>query len=204
MPSGNEFVKLCHPGYAFGFSIMLQLRPMDSCALSLHNTGNTCFGLHYNTAATACFIIAANRPGVLLSQRFTQLEFAVHVQSLPECLKPDLGHLLKPRYWYYPLDWDKGPKPRYPVCPDFRSWAFPHEHFPTFEPWNHSTAASVPEEGCDVAPSCAPAFVKGRDKRCKVSDYADVLESAHLLPREESLWVCLPLPPAALPLICIL
>ena len=96
---------------------MLGLKPNDSCTLF----GNTSFGVHYNTAATACFIVAANRSGVLLSQRFTQPEFAAHIQSHPECLKPDLDHLLtKRRYWYYPLDWDKDPKPRYPVCPDFQ------------------------------------------------------------------------------------
>jgi len=213
MPGDNEFVKLCHPGYAFGSSVMLQLRPVDSlanapsttttitdlpeatAALSLYGTGNTRFGLHYNTAATACYIIAANRPGVLISQRFTQSQFAAHVQSHPECLTPDLDQLLtKHRYWFYPLHWDKDPEPRYPVCPDFRSWAFPHERFPTLEPWNHSTAANVPlENGVrerNVAPSAASASVKIRDKRCKISDYADALKCAHLVPWEESLWVC--------------
>ncbi|KAF8514801.1 hypothetical protein BDD12DRAFT_116191 [Trichophaea hybrida] len=208
MPGHNEFVKLCHPGYAFGSSVMLQLRPIDSlatvpsttttitdlaeatAALSLHGTGNTRFGLHYNTAATACYIIAANRPGVLFSQLFTQSQFAAHVQSHPECLAPNLDQLLTNKwYWFYPLDWEKDPKPRYPVCPDFRSWAFPHQHFPTLEPWNHSNVPLDEEiREYNVAPSAASASVKSRDKRCKISDYADALESAHLIPREESIW----------------
>ncbi|KAF8539796.1 hypothetical protein BDD12DRAFT_980730 [Trichophaea hybrida] len=211
MPGINELINLCHPGYAFGSSVMLQLPPIDTlattpsttttitdlaeatAALSLHGAGSMRLGLHYNTAATACYIIAANRPGVLLLQRFTQSQFAAYVQSHRECLTPDLDQLLtNNRYWFYPLDWDKDPTPRYPVCPDFRSWAFPHEHFPTLKPWNQSTATNVPlGEGVrehNVAPSAASASVKKRDKRCKISDYADALESAHLIPREESFW----------------
>jgi len=135
----NEFVELCHPGDVFKSSVMLQLWQIDSpatvpsttttvtdlaeatAAFALHSTENTGFGLHYNTAVTAWYIIAANCPGILLSQLFTQSQFAAHVQSHPDSLTPNVDQLWTNNcYWFYPLDWEKDPKPRYPVCPDFR------------------------------------------------------------------------------------
>jgi hypothetical protein len=160
-------------------------------------TPRTYFGIHYNTAATACFFLAANRIGILLPRLLTQSEFAAYVEANPDDVNPPLGIdqlLSEPRYYFYPLDWGTDDTPDYPVCPDFRRWGFPHEHFATLVRWNLPGNGDSDTEVDNVEPivatSAVSQFVKERDRRCKISDYADGLESAHTVPKEEANWVC--------------
>ncbi|KAF8241557.1 hypothetical protein K440DRAFT_241928 [Wilcoxina mikolae CBS 423.85] len=215
-------VELCHPGYPRLppiLHVMLLLPQVDSITTTTPSvvahidlndaianlaltdtttpTPRTYFGIHYNTAATACFFLAANRIGILLPRLLTQSEFSAYVEANPDAVNPplDLDQLFsEPRYYFYPLDWDTDDTPDYPVCPDFRRWGFPHEHFASLVAWNltgdDDSDAEVGNVEPIIATSAVSQFVKERDRRCKISDYADGLESAHTVPKEEANWYC--------------
>lgn len=110
-----------HPGYDDQTNILFRLPAFDS--------GDSInWGIHHDTALTACSIIACNIAGFLSHTRLSR--------SVPRPSIPSPDSLLMGRtYYFYPVSWrDTGITEdndlRYPVCPDFMDWQFPLTNFP--------------------------------------------------------------------------
>ncbi|KXX76683.1 hypothetical protein MMYC01_206511 [Madurella mycetomatis] len=144
-------VDFLHPGYP-GRAVLLSLLALDDG------------GIDFDTALTACGLVAGNRwsDGFFSSDR----SGAVSVE------RPDDGILREPQYFFQlpgPLD------PPYPIVPRFSHWRFPHSDLPPlWQRWAADTAAT--RMGGETA------------RRCVLSNYGDGLEMAHLLPASEDDW----------------
>lgn len=109
-----------HPGYDDQSNLLFRLQAFDSA-------DSLTWGLHHHTALTACSIIACNVEGFLSPTRLGS--------STPPIL-PSLDSLLTSRvYYFYPSTVSGGIELasvdlRYPICPDFIHWQFPHNDFP--------------------------------------------------------------------------
>jgi hypothetical protein len=75
-------------------------------------------------------------------------------------------------------------KEPYPICPSFEYWRFPHDNIPAS--W-YSGVQLAPQPNNIPAANLSPAIIN-RDKSCKLTDYHDGLEGAHLCPRNEYPW----------------
>ncbi len=121
-------------------------------------------GIDFDTALAACGLVAGNRwsDGFFSSDRGG----AVSVEP------PDDGILREPQYFFQlpgPLD------PPYPTVPRFSHWRFPHGDLPPlWQRW--------------VADAAAARMEGDPARRCVLSNYADGLEMAHLLPAGEDDW----------------
>jgi hypothetical protein len=121
-------------------------------------------GVDYDTALTACGLIAGNRwgDGFFSSDRIG----AVKVE------RPNDGILREPQYFFQlpaPLD------PPYPVVPRFSEWRFPHNNLPPlWQRWAENAAAT--------------RTVAEAARRCVLSNYGDGLEMARLIPAGEDDW----------------
>ena len=116
-------------------------------------------------------------------------------------LQPGWDGLLLGRsyYFYVPNDRHQGSETsssslseayRYPVCPSFEHWQFPHDNMP---PWWPTTtvAEDLIEDPDPLAPPSASnltAHILRRDRKCLVTGSKDYIERAHLCPRAELEW----------------
>ncbi|PMB64022.1 hypothetical protein BM221_010187 [Beauveria bassiana] len=147
-PSRVDFL---HPGYS-GSAVLLSLPALDDG------------GIDFDTALTACGVVAGNRwrDGFFSSDR----SGASRVQ------RPDDSILRELQYFFQlpgPLD------PPYPTVPRFSHWRFPHNDVPAlWQRWSADAAAA--RMGGEAA------------RRCVLSNYGDGLEMAHLLPAGEDDW----------------
>lgn len=113
---GLEFIKFLHPAYDSPGNILFTLPAVDSTVLGESK------GVHHGVALTACRIIAGNAPG-FLSTSPVQL-------SAENTLSFD--HVLTaPQYFFHLTTTNGDTSTPYPICPEFRSWAFPHDCLPT-------------------------------------------------------------------------
>lgn len=119
-------------------------------------------GIDFDTALAACGVVAGNRwsDGFFSSDK----PGAVRVQ------RPDDGVLRDPEYFFQL----PGPVP-YAVVPRFAHWRFPHNDLPAvWQRWaSNSTAAREENKATG---------------RCVLSNYADGLDMAHLIPTAEEDW----------------
>ncbi|KAK0627942.1 hypothetical protein B0T14DRAFT_493937 [Immersiella caudata] len=123
-------------------------------------------GIHFDTALVACGLIAGNRWG----DGFFSSDPSGSPADAVE--RPHDDILRGPQYFFClpgPLN------PPYPVVPRFSHWRFPHGNLPP--PWQQWTAAARSGRDAEAAA-----------RRCVVSNYADGLEMAHLLPAGEDDW----------------
>ncbi|KAF4980499.1 hypothetical protein FZEAL_3503 [Fusarium zealandicum] len=124
-------------------------------------------GIDYTTAHTACGILAGNRwDGFFSRDRAGD-------QRIEE---PRDGVLRDERYFYHLPG--SSPDQPYPILPRFSDWLFPHQALPPA--WNilqHQMLLEVEEQG--------DRLDKGH---CCLSNYADVVESAHLVPAAQAEW----------------
>jgi hypothetical protein len=74
------------------------------------------FGVHHETALTACQIIACNEPGFLSTSTNRS---DINAQTSPECHR-----FLTSNKYYYHLVTQPG-DPNYCICVDFAVWSFP-------------------------------------------------------------------------------
>lgn len=114
-----ESVAFRHPAYDDQNNTFLRLRAFDT-------PDSFNWGIHHDTALIACSIIACNMKGFLTPTR---------LGSLPYPTVPSPETMLMGRvYYFYPSAYGNsntaGIDLRYPVCPDFLHWQFPHNVFP--------------------------------------------------------------------------
>ena len=132
------------------------------------------FGLHHETVATACMIIAYNRPGYLSKSRKR------NSGRVDIALNP----FLHPGSYYYHLDSET--EEPYSICRDFRQRSFPHNKVP------HSWSAVPSAENWDwpSSSSLVSQKVKDRDNVCLVTGSMEYVTTSHVVPKDEDTWVC--------------
>jgi hypothetical protein len=158
-------------------------------------------GVEHRTALIACGIVACNEwRGYLTTSRSGT------------ALSPALVPLLTDAVYYYVVpmpddednndnddnddaenDDDDGRRRRcsrgfaghykYPLCPSFAHWSFPHGQLP--ETW---PSGAVPVPGSSVTPSNLSPVANARDRGCVVSRSGDEAQGAHLVPRADAAW----------------
>lgn len=111
----SQFIKFLHPAYDSPGNIMFTLPAVDTTVFG----GSK--GVHHGVALTACRIIAGNAPGYLSTLR-----------NPPITQNPiSFDHVLAAPEYFFHLTTSGDPSTPYPICPEFRSWAFPHDCLPT-------------------------------------------------------------------------
>lgn len=176
IPSENlkdhQTISFAHPGYkdtSAEFNIFLRLPSADQIG--------DVSGVHHGTALTACQIIANNAfdKGFLASDPAGNNRVHIPIDGL---LTEKLYYFVIPNLtgMYIILDSyiiiitnnSFSILEPYPVVPSFRDWEFPHDKLP------------------DSWPVVRQPLFNGY--RCSVSNFTQLLESAHLIPGEEADW----------------
>ena len=131
-------------------------------------------GLEYGFALTACAVIAGNRWDGFFTNEVdgTPLQFA-H------------GDIMPKGEYYFRI---KGSTPEdpYPIIPTFREWPFPHNDLPPS--WADSIQPPSPTSGRSYAPSNFSTAIITQNITCRMSDFEEGTEAAHLCPRSELEW----------------
>jgi len=120
VPTNPSFVSFCHPTNE---RIFLSL-PKNNVLPSTQET----FGVHQETARTACQIIASNEPGFLST--------STNRNDINAQMSPVRHPFLTSRRHYYHLA-TQPEAPNYRICINFAFWSFPHDHFPPL--WARAT-----------------------------------------------------------------
>lgn len=140
-----------------------------------YGRGNTLFALpacegagaegkaHYATVYTACAIISNNRYDGWLSSTLS---------GEPRTY-PDLEGLVPAGIYYLHFEPDPNSQP-YPVVPNFRAWAFPHNYLPSL--WNRSA-----QEVAMIGP-------RTDIETCRLTKKRLACENAHIIPKTERQW----------------
>lgn len=100
-------INFLHPGYSPPSNVLFSLPALDNG------------GVHHGVALTACIIVSGNRQGNLStspSGQNSSLQF------------DDV--LMESEYYFHPEPGEVLSDVPYPICPDFRSWLFPHRQLP--------------------------------------------------------------------------
>jgi len=131
--------------------------------------------LHTRTALAACYVIACNTPGFFALEK----DRAVAVRIKTEFLDID-------RVFYH-LE-DENMPVRYPICTRFSNWKFPHDGLP--DDWRVIESDSATWY-CDASsPDEVSVAVVMRDECCRTTKYDRGLDSCHVIPVSEGVWVC--------------
>ena len=162
----ESIIRFRHPGYGdeFDQSVLFEIYAFDD------NNGSP--GLHYQTALTACAIVAGNAWNGYFTTR----------QGGQEIPHPAGQMLSSPQDYYFHVP-ENHHEP-HAIFPSFADWIFPHDALP-------SDFETTPLTGLMLAPRDASSFsvaVAERDGTCRLSFYKDCIESAHLVPKEEAEW----------------
>ncbi|SPO07578.1 uncharacterized protein DNG_10273 [Cephalotrichum gorgonifer] len=115
-------------------------------------------GVHHRTALLACQIVAGNAFDGAL---YTDREGQHPAQTHPD------GVLENDEYFFIVKN---NYRLQYPVVPSFRDWTFPHGQVP------------------DSWPTIYPEDYAAITRRCFLTNHANGLEEAHVVPREEADW----------------
>ena len=156
-------ISIKHPGYSDRQSTLFNLPGFD-------NNGTT-VGVHFGTIKTICSILTRSDDG-----------FFTNVVDGP-AIDLAFDAVLGQGDYYYNIPND----PQYAIYPSFDEWPFPHETLP--EPYSHAGPRALSHTGSAITPvSLVSAMVVARDKRCLVSRDEDILQKAHLCPKDKQAW----------------
>ena len=136
------------------------------------------FGVHHETALTACQIIACNKPGFLST--------STNRNDVKDQTSPKRHPFLTSARYYYHLHVQPDDT-NYCICVDFALWSFPHHNLPP------SWVRETPLEDAGFERSnwtAISAGVKERDPRCRISGWIDNKLTAHIVPADQIEWVC--------------
>ncbi|KAH8743339.1 hypothetical protein F5883DRAFT_441084 [Diaporthe sp. PMI_573] len=159
--SFNRVVEFCHPGYEYPHNVLLKLNAIEPEPETPSNVRR--FGVHHDTARTACAILANNAwEGYLTADEPTGTRIPI---DDPERV------LINNRYYFHHPSYPAS-DPKYPIVADFQSWEFPSQ-LPSY--W-HSLVIP-PREPLLQPPQC-----------CVVTGRHIPLESAHLVPVNQTFW----------------
>ncbi|KAH7019711.1 hypothetical protein EDB80DRAFT_676682 [Ilyonectria destructans] len=124
-------------------------------------------GIHYDTAHTACAILTGNRWDGYFSE---------NPNGNIRVDRPRDG-ILRENHYFFCLPSTSTSTEPYPVIPRFTDWRFPHRNLPSI--WRQlQEQLNAPRAGVQPNPS----------GYCCLSDYADAVEMAHLVPSSLSAW----------------
>lgn len=157
-----------HPGYENDDddSIFLELPGFD------HEIG----GIHHGTALIICGIIACNT----WDGYFT---ITINGEKIQE------GHdeVLKGNEYYFHNPTAENGGIAYPLFACFNDWVFPHGKLPpAFSAITTSSTARTLR--ADTPAANLSQTIIDRDSTCRISDYGDALEAAHLCPTNVDTW----------------
>ncbi|KAH8650750.1 hypothetical protein BGZ61DRAFT_469186 [Ilyonectria robusta] len=122
-------------------------------------------GIHYDTAHTACAILANNRwDGYFSHDKHGRLK------------AQPLDGILRNEQYYFCLPSSDPLTDSYPVIPRFRDWRFPHGDLPPiWKKLKDQLRAKGPGD-------------KSKGANCLLSNCGDAVESAYLVPSAQSYW----------------
>lgn len=157
-------IRFRHPHYSPPNNILL-----DLCALD-----GTDGGLEFGFAHTACSLISGNRADGYFTSKIdgTALSFT-HGDVM----------VLKDYYFQIPNSTRENP---YPIVPTFRDWRYPHDDLPPL--WFDSIQPPSRLSTRSYAPSNFSGAILAQNTSCRISDYIEATEAAHLCPRSELHW----------------
>jgi hypothetical protein len=170
VPDNPIFVSFCHPTNKRLFLSLPKNNVLPSTS--------EIFGVHHETALTACQIIACNEPGFLSTSTDRS---DINARTSPEHHQ----FLTSKRYYYHLVT--QPDDPNYRICVDFAFWSFPHNHLPP------SWARATPIDDAGFSGSNwtdISSRIKQRDLHCRVSDWFDNKSTAYIVPADETHWVC--------------
>jgi hypothetical protein len=164
-PEQPVFVRFYHPANGLAFLTLPAYDVLSRSPLK--------FGIHYQTALTACCILACNKSGYLSTSR----DGSGRVDD-------DLDAIIPISKYFYHLD-NPGSDALYPLCRDFATWKFPHNCLPiSWQP-----AAPTLPSIFTVNWSVQSQRIKERDHACLVTGWKDSLTTAHVVGAAEEDWV---------------
>ncbi|KAF4449623.1 hypothetical protein FALBO_16621 [Fusarium albosuccineum] len=165
--SKTRFIKIFHPGYYEPDEE--QYDPNGDVLISLPALDDG--GIHHDTAHTACAILAANRWDGYFSR---------DPEGRGKIDRPPDGILRDKSYFFCLPSTSTSPGSNehpYPVIARFSDWRFPHDDLPPL--WKrlqkHMEDVGAGSQLVD-------------NSRCCLSNYADGIEQAHLVPSSQSIW----------------
>jgi hypothetical protein len=164
VPSAGDSrqIRIIHPGYSSSggddeFNVLISFEAFDD--------GGT--GIDYDTAHTACAILANNAWDGYFSE---------DVDGKKKASPPD-GILRHDRY-YFCLPSSISPSTdQYPIVPRFKDWRFPHQILPSI--WTRLRDQKRLDQKRES---------QSGHGRCLFSNCGDVVEQAHLIPSQQSSW----------------
>ncbi|KAF4345756.1 hypothetical protein FBEOM_277 [Fusarium beomiforme] len=148
-------VRIIHPGYYYSggdpdFDVLISFEAFD-------NDGS---GVDYDTAHTACAIIAGNTWDGYFSKD----------PHGKEKIHPPNRVLSYGRYYFCLPSSNDPSTDQYPIIPRFKDWRFPHNNLPPI--WKRLYSQ----------------YRSNGSPRCVMSNCGDVVEQAHLVPSQQSSW----------------
>lgn len=160
----RQRICLRHPHY----------RPPTNVLLDLLAPDGPDGGLEYGFAHTACAVIAGNRWDGFFTHEIdgTPLQFV-------------RGDIMPKGAYYFQIE-GSTPENPYPIISTFREWPFPHDDLPPF--WADSIQPPSSTSGRSYAPSNFSAAIITQNISCRMSDFEEGTEAAHLCPRSELEW----------------
>ncbi|GKU09352.1 hypothetical protein FLAG1_10119 [Fusarium langsethiae] len=155
-----RYISIIHPGYFQSGSdpesdVLISFEPFDD--------GGT--GIHYDTAHTACAILAGN-----LWYGYFSTDIHGKIRA-----NPSDGILRDERYYFCLPTSDDPATDKYPIVPRFRDWRFPHRNLPPI--WKRYQEYLAQQDSIAI-----------KGDRCAVTNCGDVVEEAHILPSQQEPW----------------
>jgi len=157
-------ITFLHPGYPDGNNTLLILPRFDAG------------GVHYETARTACALLANNRwDGYFALTRGGD--------SVVDTLDGGIDGILMDQIYYFCLPsnitsaastTERATEP-YPVVPSFDNYRFPHGNLPSS--WVAAKIEPAPSE-----------LVGERDRTCRITNWSAPLETSHIIPVAQESW----------------
>ena len=148
----------------------------DNVILELPGFDHESGGVHHATALVVCGIIACNT----WNGYFTRTKDGAKIGEAHDEI------LLGSEYYFHNPEYETSQE-AFPLFACFNDWVFPHGRIPpTFDAVITSSMPRTSREDTPAA-NLSQAIID-RDQTCRVSDYGDGLEVAHLCPSNVDVW----------------
>ncbi len=157
-------VSILHPGYKDSEENTLFTLPcLDKKAGIV--------GLHFGTVAILCATLSGRFDGYFTRERDSQR------------IQLEFDELLNDGIYYYHIPGTLS----YPVFPNFDHWEFPHSTLPS-EYDRQAKQPSIRSALASATDIAASTTVTDRDRSCRLSRDADIVEKAYLAPKHKIDW----------------
>ncbi|KAI1473280.1 hypothetical protein F4774DRAFT_405077 [Daldinia eschscholtzii] len=171
-PSIPPFVKIRHPHYDLGHSLLFNFPALDD-------------GIEYDIVWTACCIVLGNawtRPEK--DQPYLSLS---RPRGSPAIVVPANGILPVGTYYLHDPLFATDEESPYPITPTFHHWEFPHNNVPSLWLEGHGIQPN-PSHLYAASPSTFRDKVLVRDESCRMTLVRGGVEQAHWVPISAGDW----------------